>query len=78
MSSGYMRMQPCVIAMPTAIGYYRQVLEVAKELGDEELLAIPSSVIGQAMLLQGHYNKAEPLLLQAIQPGVEVRVLRHV
>ncbi len=55
-------------AMPAAIGYYKQVLDVAKELGDEELLAIPSSVIGQAMLLQGHYNKAEPLLMQAIQP----------
>ncbi len=55
-------------AMPAAIGYYKQVLDVAKELGDEELLAIPSSVIGQAMLLQGHYNKAEPLLLQAIKP----------
>lgn len=55
-------------AMPAAIGYYKQVLAVAPELGDEELLAIPSSVMGQAMLLQGHFNKAEPLLRQAIQP----------
>ena len=55
-------------AMPTAIGYYKQTLAVAQELGDQELLAIPSSVIGQAMLLQGHYNKAEPLLRQAIEP----------
>lgn len=55
-------------AMPAAIGYYKQVLAVAPELGDEELLAIPSSVLGQAMLLQGHFNKAEPLLRQAIQP----------
>lgn len=55
-------------AMPTAIGYYKQVLAVAPELGDEELLAIPSSVLGQAMLLQGHFNKAEPLLRQAIEP----------
>ena len=55
-------------AMPTAIGYYKQVLAVAPELGDEELLAIPSSVLGQAMLLQGHFNRAEPLLRQAIEP----------
>ncbi len=55
-------------AMPAAIGYYKQVLAVAPELGDEELLAIPSSVMGQAMLLQGHFNRAEPLLRQAIQP----------
>jgi class 3 adenylate cyclase/tetratricopeptide (TPR) repeat protein len=55
-------------AMPTAIGYYRQVLAVAPELGDQELLAIPSSVMGQALTLQGHYNKAEALLWQAIEP----------
>ncbi len=55
-------------AMPTAIGYYKQVLSVAPELGDEELLAIPSSVMGQALLLQGHFNRAEPLLRQAILP----------
>lgn len=55
-------------AMPTAIGYYKQVLAVAAELQDQELLAIPSSVIGQALVLQGHYDQAEPLLRQAIQP----------
>ncbi len=51
-----------------AIGYYRQVIAVAKEFGDEELLAIPSSFIGQAMFVQGHAGKARPMLAQAIQP----------
>jgi class 3 adenylate cyclase/tetratricopeptide (TPR) repeat protein len=46
-----------------SLGYYRQVLAVAQELGDPELLAIPASTLGQVMLLiQGQYGKAEPLL----------------
>ena len=35
-------------AMPEAIMYYRQVLAVAQELGDPELLAVPSQP------LEGH------------------------
>jgi class 3 adenylate cyclase/tetratricopeptide (TPR) repeat protein len=50
-----------------AIGYYQQALAVAQELGDEELLAIPSSVIGQAVLLQGQFTKARALLAQGVQ-----------
>jgi tetratricopeptide (TPR) repeat protein len=49
-----------------AIGYYRQVLEVAKELGDEEMVAIPSSVMGRAMVAQGLFGGALPLLEQAV------------
>jgi predicted ATPase len=52
-------------AMPEAIGYYRQVLEVAQDLGDPELLAAPSSAIGYALTHQGHFIKAKPLLRQA-------------
>jgi serine/threonine protein kinase/tetratricopeptide (TPR) repeat protein len=48
-----------------AIGYYRQVLGVAQEFGDEELLAMPSSFIGQAMVVQGHYGRGAPLLARA-------------
>jgi len=51
-----------------AIGYYRQVLEVAKELGDEEMVAIPSSVMGRAMVAQGLFGGALPLLEQAVAP----------
>jgi class 3 adenylate cyclase/tetratricopeptide (TPR) repeat protein len=50
---------------PEALGYYRQTLAIAQELGDPELLAIPASTLGQVMLLiQGQYAKAEPLLAQ--------------
>lgn len=51
-----------------AIGYYRKVLEVAAELEDEELLALPSSVIGRALVSQGHFDRAVPLLTQALEP----------
>lgn len=37
-----------------AVQYLRQVLAVAQEFQDEDLLAIPSGVIGQAMAAQGH------------------------
>ncbi len=53
-------------AIPEAIAYYRQVLEVAQKLGDPELLALPSLSIGMALWFQGHFGKAEPLLRQAI------------
>ncbi|MBN2393466.1 MAG: hypothetical protein JXR84_22225 [Anaerolineae bacterium] len=49
-----------------AIGYYQRVLPVAQESGDAEMLAIPSSAIGQAMAIQGHYGKSADLLDQAI------------
>jgi class 3 adenylate cyclase/tetratricopeptide (TPR) repeat protein len=49
-----------------AIGYYQRVLPVARESGDTELLAIPSSAIGQAMAIQGHYGESAALLNQAI------------
>ena len=51
-----------------AIRYYRQVLEAATELGDEELAAIPASVIGRALVVQGHFGRALPLLQQAAAP----------
>src|SRR5262249_46692779 len=48
-----------------ALGFYRQVLAVAKEVGDAELLAVPASTLGQVMLLiHGQYAKAEPLLAE--------------
>src|SRR5262249_50075932 len=47
-------------------GYYRQVLAVAQESGDEELVAIPSMAVARVMCVQGHYNKAEVLLKRTI------------
>ncbi len=51
-----------------AVGYFRRVLAVAHDLGDAEMLAIPASVLGRAMVSQGHYRQAIPLLRQAVTP----------
>lgn len=49
-----------------AIGYFQQVMAVAQELGDEELLAIPLAVMGRALVVQGHFGKAIPFLARAV------------
>lgn len=51
--------------MREAIQLYKQAREVAQEFNDEELLALPSSVIGQVLLLQGEAGQARVLLEQA-------------
>lgn len=49
-----------------AIGYLQQVLKVAQQgVSDETLLAIPANVIGRALVAQGRFQQAEPLLAQA-------------
>ncbi|MFL6047349.1 MAG: ATP-binding protein [Propionibacteriaceae bacterium] len=53
-----------------AIGYYRQVLAVGNELGDEQLTAIPSAMIGMSLAVQGQWAKAGELLGQAV-PALE-------
>jgi tetratricopeptide (TPR) repeat protein len=56
-----------------AIRYMRQVLAAAKEgVGGPELLAIPASVIGRALLVKGQFSEAEALLAQAIEPLANV------
>jgi tetratricopeptide (TPR) repeat protein len=54
--------------MREAIGYYRQVLEEAQEAGDIELLAIPATMIGRALMFVGEIDKACDLLSQAVAP----------
>ena len=49
-----------------AISYYQQVLVVAREFDDEELLAIPSNVLGRGVGVQGHFGKSATLLAPAI------------
>lgn len=49
-----------------AIGYFQQVMAVGQELGDEELLAIPLAVMGRALVVQGHFGRAIPLLARAV------------
>jgi class 3 adenylate cyclase/tetratricopeptide (TPR) repeat protein len=51
-----------------AIGYFQQVLGVAQELGDEALLAIPLAVMGRALVVQGHFDRATPVLASALGP----------
>jgi tetratricopeptide (TPR) repeat protein len=53
-----------------AIGHYRQVLAIGQELGDEQLTAIPSAMIGLALAVQGQWAKAGQLLSQAV-PALE-------
>lgn len=49
-----------------AITYLQNVLEIARQgVQDETLLAIPSNVIGRALVAQGKFSQAEPLLAQA-------------
>jgi tetratricopeptide (TPR) repeat protein len=56
--------------MPEAIGYFQQVLKVAEELDDPELIAIPSFTIGAIKFVQGHHDTAKALLIRAI-PALE-------
>ena len=51
-----------------ALGYYQKVLPDAQGSGDDELLAMPSCLIGTALAMQGQVRLAEPLLRQAIEP----------
>jgi tetratricopeptide (TPR) repeat protein len=59
-------------AVGEAIACYEQVLPVAEAWGDDRLLAVASSAIGQAMLIQGYANRAEPLLSQAVSLFEEI------
>lgn len=51
-----------------ALTFYRQVQPIAEKLGDDELAALPSCLIGTAYACQGKLFDAEPLLARAIAP----------
>ena len=51
-----------------ALDYYQQVLPAGIEAGDEELIALPSCLIGAALLIQGDAVRGVPLLAQAAGP----------
>lgn len=53
-------------AFAKAIGYFQRVLALAD--GDEELIALPSAVIGRTLTIQGEFAKAGALLAQAKGP----------
>lgn len=49
-----------------AIEYLQEVLDTARAgIADETLLAIPANVIGRALVAQGQFRQAQPLLAQA-------------
>jgi ATP/maltotriose-dependent transcriptional regulator MalT len=49
-----------------AIRYYKDVLPVAEILGDRQLLAVPSQLIGMALAVQGQLKKSRPLMERAV------------
>jgi serine/threonine protein kinase len=51
-----------------ALAHYREVLEVAQDSGDDELLALPSCLIAITLAMQGEMRRAEPLLSQSVAP----------
>jgi tetratricopeptide (TPR) repeat protein len=53
-------------ALSEALQYYRQVLPVAQEIGDPELLGFPSNAMGQMLMVQGRVAKSEPLFCQSM------------
>lgn len=51
-----------------AIRYFQQMLAVAHEFGDKQLLTIPTSVISRVLITQGQFGQARPLFEQALEP----------
>ncbi len=49
-----------------ALQHYSQVLPVAQETGDPNLLGFPSNAMGQMLMVQGRVGKSEPLFRQAM------------
>lgn len=60
-----------------AVQCYREVLPVAQKFQDPELLALPSSMLGMALVTQGHSLRAGPLLKQALDPLVTLGELHE-
>lgn len=51
-----------------AIPYFQQVLPVAQEFGDEELISLPATLFGRIAFGQGRLAEASTLQLQAAAP----------
>jgi len=58
--------------MHEAIGYFQQVMEMAEELDDPELLVTPYLTIGAVMVVQGHLDKGKALLSKAIPASAQM------
>ena len=55
-------------AYPAALGYYRRVLDEARELEDDELMALPSGALGRVCMARGEFLSGRPLLMRALGP----------
>jgi tetratricopeptide (TPR) repeat protein len=53
-------------ALSEALQHYSQVLPVAQEIGDPDLLGFPSNAMGQVLMVQGRVGKSEPLFRQSM------------
>lgn len=51
-----------------AIRFYQRMLPVAREFNDQELILLPSLVIGLAICMQGHFGRAKAMLAQILTP----------
>ncbi len=49
-----------------ALNCFRDTLAEAQEVGDEELIAISSGMIGRVLVHQGYYGQARPFLVRAV------------
>ncbi|MDQ3856208.1 MAG: AAA family ATPase, partial [Chloroflexota bacterium] len=55
---------------PKAIGYFKQVLSVGQEVGDQQLTALPLATLALPLTVQGQWAEAKRLLSQAV-PALE-------
>lgn len=51
-----------------AIRHYQQMLPIAREFNDQELILLPTLVIGLAICMQGHFGRAKGMLAQIMGP----------
>ncbi len=54
--------------MREAVAEFEQVLPVAREFGDQEMLLMPSAVIGHLLTTQGRFARAQELLEPVVLP----------
>jgi len=51
-----------------AVDYYQRVLAAARQLGDDDLAALPSGTLGRVLMAQGHVGRAVGFLEPSLAP----------
>jgi hypothetical protein len=54
--------------MPEVVAEFEQVLPAAREFGDQELLMVPSGLLGSLMVVRGQFARAQEILEPLILP----------